>query len=268
MPHAKFDELNKEAQLFSETAEKYYREGDCAKALAWHRKALGNFELALGHLTKQLPLFEEKLGVDHDTTAKTRDNIAQMQNIVASTNSNIGEAHRCQKQYAQALKWFQQALAIQENTKDANTATTYNNIALVYDDQRNYTRALEWLQKDLTISEAAQNLGTATTYNNIGMVHFHQGDIDGALEWYRKALAIQEKSLGPDAPGQALLVADLKEFLTKPERLTLSAKPKRPMPLSVLAGGADWRGILNSLDATVAVNRRTPLLVKTRAAAV
>ncbi|MDR2092150.1 MAG: tetratricopeptide repeat protein [Azoarcus sp.] len=211
MPHAKFNEISKEAQTFSETAEKYYRQGDCANALALHRKALANFELALGHLTKQLPLFVEKLGPDHDTTAKTRNNITQMQSIIASTNSNIGEAHRCQKQYAQALKWFQQALAVQENIKDANTATTYNNIALVYDDQQNYTRALEWLHKDLAISETAQNIGTATTYNNIGMVRFHQGNIADALEWYRKSLAIQEKLLGADSPDAAIIRGNIGE---------------------------------------------------------
>jgi tetratricopeptide (TPR) repeat protein len=236
LPHVKFDELGKEAQAFSETAERYYLQGDCANALVWHRKALSNLEKALGHLTKQVLWFEEKLGPDHDTTAKTRDNIVQMQSIVASTNSNIGEAHRCQKQYTQAMKWFQQALTVQENTKDANTATTYNNIALVYDDQHNYTRALEWLQKDLGISEAAQNTSTATTYNNIGLVHFHQGDVAGALEWYRKALTIQEKLLGEDAPGTAIVRGNIGEAYRTQEDYA-NALPELLRAYQALAGG-------------------------------
>jgi hypothetical protein len=75
-------------------------------------------------------------------------------------------------------------------------------------------------------------------------------------------------ALGPNAPGQALLIADLKEFLLKPERILVNFRPRQPFPLSgLMASGADWRRVLDSLDATVTVNRRTPLNVKTRAAA-
>ena len=72
--------------------------------------------------------------------------------------------------------------------------------------------------------------------------------------------------LGQGAPGQELVVADLREFLTKPDLLILAAEPKTPLPLSTMIGASDWRGIVNSLNSTVTVNRRTPLLVKAQAA--
>jgi hypothetical protein len=74
-------------------------------------------------------------------------------------------------------------------------------------------------------------------------------------------------ALGPGAPGQALLIADLKEFLLKPDRILANLRPRKPFPLSsLIKSGADWRRVLDALDATVTVNRRTPLNVKTRAA--
>jgi tetratricopeptide (TPR) repeat protein len=112
-------------------------------------------------------------------------------------------------EYAEALEWYDKALAIREKVlglEDPSTATTYSNIALVYYEQGEYAKALEWNEKSLAIKEKILDLedpSMASTYDNIALIYNRQGEYAKAMEWQEKSLAIREKVLGLEHPSTA-----------------------------------------------------------------
>lgn len=144
---------------------------------------------------RQISLAEELYGTEHKNAA--------------TSYNNIGLVYHEQRDYVNALKYYQKALAIYEKVfgkEHRNTATSYNNIGGVYDDQCDYNNALKYYQKALAIKEkvlGTEHSSTATSYNNIGTVYMAQDDYIKALEYFQKALAIDEKVLGKEHPGTA-----------------------------------------------------------------
>jgi serine phosphatase RsbU (regulator of sigma subunit) len=114
---------------------------------------------------------------------------------MATLYNNIGNIHKAQGRYAEALEAFQKALTIQERIgNQEGMATLYNNIGNIHAAQGRYTEALEALQKALTIRERIGNQeGIASCHNNIGTIHAAQGRYTEALEALQKALAIRER---------------------------------------------------------------------------
>ena len=166
------------AQSYNNIGVIYYNQGNYAKALEYHEKALD--------------IRERVLGPNHPDTAQSYN--------------NIGLVYYNQGDYAKALEYYGKALDIYERvlgTDHPDTAAAYCNIALVYHGQGDYTKALEYHRKALDISERVlgpNHPDTARSYINIGVVYKRQGDYAKALEYYGKALDIWERVLGPDHP--------------------------------------------------------------------
>jgi len=101
-----------------------------------------------------------------------------------------------QGDYAKALEWYYEALAISVRvfgTEPPDTAATYNNIALSYNYQRDYAKALEWYYKALAIYEkvlGAEHPFTATAYSNIALAYYYQRDYTKARDLFCRAVII------------------------------------------------------------------------------
>ncbi len=100
--------------------------------------------------------------------------------------------YRAQGQYAVALVYYQQALAIhQEVGNRSGEGTTLSNIASVYRDRGQYADALDYFEQALAIfQEIGDRSGEGTALNNTGGVYDLQGQYAEALDHYQQALAI------------------------------------------------------------------------------
>ncbi|MCF2151308.1 tetratricopeptide repeat protein [Desmonostoc muscorum LEGE 12446] len=109
-------------------------------------------------------------------------------------------------QFREALKTFEQALAIFQQIGDtAGEGTILNNIGVLYRNLGQYAKALEFYQQALAIRKQTSNTeGEGNTLNNIGGVYFSLGQYAKALEFYQQALAIA-KQIGNTAGEGATL---------------------------------------------------------------
>ena len=129
--------------------------------------------------------------------------------ITSALLHNIAGVYYALGDYAEALKYYQKALAICEKVlggEHLDTATMYNNIAGVYHAQGDCAETLKYYRKALAIREKVlgpEHPDTATTYDNLAVVYCNQRDYAVALEYHQKALAIREKVLGPEHPDTA-----------------------------------------------------------------
>ena len=141
-----------------------------------------------------------------------KDRTAQRELLVkiARLFNDIACVYTYQGEYAKALKYSEDALAIREEvygTDHLYTALTYNNIACVYLYRGDYDKALMYHEKALAIYEKLHREGyldAAIAYNNIALVYHRRGEYEKALGFYRKALAIREKFLGTEHPDTAI----------------------------------------------------------------
>ena len=100
-----------------------------------------------------------------------------------------------QGQFQEALKAFQEALAIFKQIGDtAREETTLNNIGEAYHNLGQYKKALDYYQQALAIGKKIKDTpGEGTTLNNIGAVYRNLGQYTKALDYYQQALVIVKK---------------------------------------------------------------------------
>lgn len=127
----------------------------------------------------------------------------------AGTLLAAGRALRVLGKPADALRYYQQALPIQQEASDrAGEAATLSNIGLVHHNRGNLDQALHHYQQALTISqEVGDRAGEATTLNNIGKVHHDRGEPDQALDYLQQVLLIK-REIG-DRVGEATTLNDI-----------------------------------------------------------
>jgi len=116
--------------------------------------------------------------------------------LSARTLNNIGLVQNWQGDLPQALKYFQESLALgQAAGSKAVAAIALANLGMVYSQMGDLARSLECSERSLAIN---QELGAkqkiAGTLTNIGILYHQQGDFEQALNYYRKGLAIDEET--------------------------------------------------------------------------
>ncbi len=86
--------------------------------------------------------------------------------------------------YDEALKYFEQSLAIRQAIGDrSGEGTTLNNISQIYQARGDLTTALEYLQKSLAIQEAiGDKSGMCATLFNIGHIHLAHDEVGEAIK--------------------------------------------------------------------------------------
>ncbi|BAY21247.1 tetratricopeptide TPR_3 [Calothrix sp. NIES-2100] len=118
--------------------------------------------------------------------------------------NNIGQIYFSQGNNEQALKLYQQALAIyQENKYPQGIAVTLNNIGRVYTNTGKYNPAIESNQQALAnykavgdvLRQAASRLrtGEGVTLSNLGQIYQQQNQNEKATSLYQQALAIHRE---------------------------------------------------------------------------
>ncbi len=110
----------------------------------------------------------------------------------AFLNNELGVVYDALGQKQEALRSYQQALAIWRKVRDRRReGTALNNLGGVYDDLGQKQEALWSYQQALAIrTEVGDRGGKGTTLNNLGRVYDDLGQKQEALRYYQQALAI------------------------------------------------------------------------------
>jgi tetratricopeptide (TPR) repeat protein len=160
----------------------------------------GNYSGALSHLKQALEIKLAGGGV---------------QGQLSTIYNNLGIVLRDQGKLAEAMTYFQRALALDEKvlvSDDPALATRLNNIGSVLRDQGKLAEAMTYFQRALALDEkslGSDNPAVATRLNNLASVLRDQGKLDEASTYLRRALSIGETALGPDHPEVANLLSNL-----------------------------------------------------------
>ncbi|CAF3673478.1 unnamed protein product, partial [Adineta steineri] len=126
----------------------------------WYR--LGKLLIKMGQSSKAQEVYEVLL---HQTTQESDK---------PSIYHQLGRIKDDQGEYQEALIYYKQSLAIQQNTLSSNhpdLAMSYNNIGLVYYNMSDYQKALSYHEKALAIRQQSfpsNHPDLASSYNNIG----------------------------------------------------------------------------------------------------
>ncbi|MCB2100054.1 MAG: ATP-binding protein, partial [Rhodobacterales bacterium] len=142
-----------------------------------------------------LHFVEDALGLDHQDTATSYNNVAY--NLNAQ-----GRAGEAEPLYRKALEISERVLG----PDHSDTAASYNNVASNLNAQGRPGEAERLFRKALEISERVlgpDHPSTATSYNNVASNLNAQGRHGEAEPLFRKALEIRERVLGPDHPSMA-----------------------------------------------------------------
>ncbi|MEA3273890.1 MAG: tetratricopeptide repeat protein [Pseudomonadota bacterium] len=146
----------------------------------WALTGYGRCALRLGEPQAALVAFERALAIAPDENAR------------GTTVNDLATTARARGDYAQALTYYEQSLAISRAIGDvAGEGASLNNIGLIYRDRGDYAQALTYLEPSLTIQRAiGDRAGEGTTLNNIGLIYQARGDHGQALTYLKQSLAI------------------------------------------------------------------------------
>ena len=156
--------LEKSAQLYNNIGIVYRAQGEDFKALNYFVKCLK---------------IQEKLGDKN----------------VAITTTNIGNIYLSQNNFAQAMDFYQKAIALfNKNPNARGEGELYNNIGLYYQKNKNPEKALESFSKATVYFKSIDDkFGISDTYFFIGDIYFEQKNYDKALENTNKSLALSKE---------------------------------------------------------------------------
>jgi len=121
----------------------------------------------------------------------------------ADLEGELGYALRKSSQLSEALRHFEQGLAVSREIGDrAGEAVTLNNISQIYHDWGRHEEALKLLERSLAIRrEVGDCAGEAVTLNNISQIYHDWGRHEEALKTLEQSLAIY-REIG-DRAGEA-----------------------------------------------------------------
>lgn len=116
----------------------------------------------------------------------------------ATTLLNAATAYRAAGDYAQALRFYRQALQIYEGIiqpDDYRYAGLYNNMSILLEKMEENEEAIDCAKKALAITEKMEGgeIQTAVTLTNMALAYFKISDTEEAKRLLERALSIFEK---------------------------------------------------------------------------
>ncbi|MHA2295142.1 MAG: tetratricopeptide repeat protein [Candidatus Hodarchaeales archaeon] len=132
---------------------------------------------------------------EHEIFAMPVDKLLKMPKQMATLLHYKGAIYWKKGESNNALKYFQQSLAIRDDIGDKQgSSATVNNIGNIYADKGDLDLALQYYEKCLVIDEETGNKhDIAISLQNIGFIYRGKGELDLALQYYEKSYDINEK---------------------------------------------------------------------------
>lgn len=120
----------------------------------------------------------------------------------ASVLHNLGLLYSQNKEYAKALEYCEQAVAVMKNNLDKNDAKIADalvNLSMQYYELTQLDKAEALLNEALSIYLTAQgdnSFGASTCYNNLGRIYEQLEESEKAVQFHAKAVDIRKRILG------------------------------------------------------------------------
>lgn len=140
------------------------------------------------------------------------------QTAVGSSLIGIANAYWGQQNLPEALKYAEEALALNESIErgnDMNIATNLAILANIYFNGGESDRALQLATRSLGLFEQSgsqDSLALATLYNNVGTMQAMEGLFTEARSSYSKALEICQKSLPVGHPKRVMMETNIERI--------------------------------------------------------
>jgi CHAT domain-containing protein/Tfp pilus assembly protein PilF len=181
--------------------------------------------------------------------------------IEALRLNELGLQQLSQGQFREALKTFEQALAIvREINERQGEGTILNNIGGAYGNLGQYDKALKNYQQALVIAkEIGDKSKAATRVSNIGAIYRRQGLYAKALENYQQALAIHQKN--GDKTGEGTTLNNIGVVYSKQGQY-VKALENHQQALDIYQKNSDKAGEGTTLNNIGVVYRRQGLYAK------
>jgi len=98
-------------------------------------------------------------------------------------------------EYPQALKYYEQSLAIDEELGDrSGVAYSLGQLGILHQIQGEYSQALKYYEQSMAIAEElGDRSGVGNSLHQLGMLRQDQGEYPQALKYYEQSLAIAEE---------------------------------------------------------------------------
>jgi len=175
--------------------------------LGKYDKAIENYKLAkplyielgdndgLFSVTNDMAIILRDQGKLDEALNNFKDGLKLVENNAEYTGialQNIAMIYSDKKQYAEAEKYYLQALEIaQQINSQRDVANAYNNLGGIYRDMGNYEKALNYFSKTLKIPEWTDNKRYYSySLTHIGNMYSYLLNEEKALEYYLQALQI------------------------------------------------------------------------------
>jgi tetratricopeptide (TPR) repeat protein len=248
------------SQLFdhaSQDVHKGYSHGYLGRAFL----IKAQYDQAIEHFQKALPIMLEKLAPEHGD--------------VANAYNNLGIAYDRRGSYAEAIAYYEKALAIylKLGPESANVSAIYNNIGMAFDNKGETQKAIDYYKESLAIKMKTigpKHPDVATTYNNLGLAYAKINDPKRAVAYLEKCLEINVKAFGEEHPAVGLACANLGdvydqnglydkaiEFYNAALNVKLKTLgPDHPDILSIYVLLANAYGNKGSYDEAIEIRRR------------
>jgi tetratricopeptide (TPR) repeat protein len=112
---------------------------------------------------------------------------------VGDALNTIASAHYLKSDLLEALRSYEEALAIYESIKmDKGIANSLNNMGNIYSQLGDYASAIKMYTNSLKLDEKNKDsVGIAASLNNIGLIYKYQGNIEQAISYYEQSLHIK-----------------------------------------------------------------------------
>jgi len=122
---------------------------------------------------------------------------------------NLGIAYRPMGQYAKAIEYYEQALAIARDISDRQgEGNQLGNLGIAYFSMGQYATAIEYYEQALAIARnIGDRQGEGNSLGNLGIAYRNLGQYATAIEYYGQALAIA-RDIG-DRQGEGIHLGNL-----------------------------------------------------------
>ncbi|MEO9890975.1 tetratricopeptide repeat protein [Aurantibacter sp.] len=146
---------------------------------------IGKNYFDMGNYPKAMEMYQAAL--------KTMDTIAIKTYHKADTFVNIGTLHHIQENYGQAMRYFEKAMEVYQQTDDhLYQANTYIDIGNAHEAKKEFALAIQNYHQALELGEKYDfPIIQQRAYGAIGLIHKEKGEYRQTISFLKKALSIE-----------------------------------------------------------------------------
>ncbi len=145
---------------------------------------MGQYEKSMEYYIQSVKIRESKKNITQPETLKK----------IAQSYNNIGLLLKSQKNFVDALEYYNKAIQIKQELQDVNgLIISYSNIGVIFMQQDSLEQAKFYFQQAMILADSIQDyFSKAMLYNNEGLLYERFDIVDSASINYKKAVFLSD----------------------------------------------------------------------------